>query len=118
MYKSNELLTKMFLWISVIDEDPTDQLDLSCFSGTLRRDDHENGRDCWRISDGNNFRVRSKQFTFDKTKVVGCFLSCALLLPNFSKEHLLQFPVCTDCFILIDIFADSCRKALDGACSS
>eukprot|EP00268_Persea_americana_P007218 TRINITY_DN1265_c0_g1_i2.p1 TRINITY_DN1265_c0_g1~~TRINITY_DN1265_c0_g1_i2.p1 ORF type:complete len:731 (-),score=125.31 TRINITY_DN1265_c0_g1_i2:1140-3332(-) len=54
---------------TVTDEEPKDQLDLSCFSGNLRRDDREHGRDCWRISDGNNFRVRSKHFTFDKTKI-------------------------------------------------
>ncbi|KAJ8631909.1 hypothetical protein MRB53_025245 [Persea americana] len=59
----NEIMQK------VIDEESSDQLDLSCFSGTLRRDDSENGRDCWRISDGNNFRVRSKQFTYDKSKI-------------------------------------------------
>ncbi|XP_043694945.1 protein ENHANCED DISEASE RESISTANCE 2-like isoform X3 [Telopea speciosissima] len=52
-----------------LDEEPTDQIDLSCFSGNLRRDDHDKGRDCWRVSDANNFRVRSKNFCFDKTKV-------------------------------------------------
>ncbi|XP_072962181.1 protein ENHANCED DISEASE RESISTANCE 2-like isoform X2 [Typha angustifolia] len=51
------------------DEEPSDQLDLSGFSGNLRRDDRENTRDCWRISDGNNFRVRSKHFIYDKTKI-------------------------------------------------
>ncbi|KAJ6814072.1 protein ENHANCED DISEASE RESISTANCE 2-like [Iris pallida] len=57
-------------------EDPSDkidlsldQIDLSCFSGNLRRDDRDNSRDCWRVSDGNNFRVRSKHFSYDKTKV-------------------------------------------------
>ena len=42
---------------------------MSCFSGNLRRDDRDNSRDCWRISDGNNFRVRSKHFCYNKTKV-------------------------------------------------
>ncbi|KAI5594699.1 hypothetical protein BDE02_03G089400 [Populus trichocarpa] len=51
------------------EEEPVDQIDLSCFSGNLRRDDRDNTRDCWRISDGNNFRVRSKHFCFDKSKV-------------------------------------------------
>ncbi|XP_020694612.1 protein ENHANCED DISEASE RESISTANCE 2 isoform X3 [Dendrobium catenatum] len=51
------------------DEDPLDQLDLSCFSGNLRRDDRENSRDCWRIPDGNNFKVRSKTFCYNKTKI-------------------------------------------------
>ncbi|KVH91657.1 protein of unknown function DUF1336 [Cynara cardunculus var. scolymus] len=49
-----------------IEEEPVVQIDLSCFSGNLRRDDNENARDCWRISDGNNFRVRSKRYCYDK----------------------------------------------------
>ncbi|KAL1829874.1 hypothetical protein ACET3Z_008286 [Daucus carota] len=52
-----------------IEEEPKDELDLSCFSGNLRQDDSENGRDCWRIADGNNFRVRSKRFCYDKSKI-------------------------------------------------
>ncbi|XP_052170089.1 protein ENHANCED DISEASE RESISTANCE 2-like [Diospyros lotus] len=51
------------------EEERTDQIDLSCFSGNLRRDDRDNARDCWTISDGNNFRVRSKSFCFDKSKI-------------------------------------------------
>ncbi|KAL7222161.1 hypothetical protein ACSBR1_023968 [Camellia fascicularis] len=47
----------------------TDQIDLSCFLGNLRRDDRDNGRDCWRISDGNNFRVRGNNFYHDKSKI-------------------------------------------------
>ncbi|CAO2838085.1 unnamed protein product [Amaranthus hypochondriacus] len=46
-----------------------DQIDLTMFSGSLRRDDHENARNCWRISDGNNFKVRSKSYCRDKSKV-------------------------------------------------
>ncbi|XP_057478160.1 protein ENHANCED DISEASE RESISTANCE 2-like isoform X1 [Actinidia eriantha] len=52
-----------------LEEESTDQIDLSCFSGNLRRDDRENGRDCWKISDGNNFKVRSKNFCYDKSKI-------------------------------------------------
>lgn len=51
------------------DEEDSDQIDLTGFSGNLRRDDRDNSRDCWRISDGNNFRVRSKNFVYDKSKV-------------------------------------------------
>ncbi|RYR07034.1 hypothetical protein Ahy_B05g074355 [Arachis hypogaea] len=53
----------------VLEEEPADEIDLSSFSGNLRRDDRDNARDCWKISDGNNFRVRSKHFCFDKSKV-------------------------------------------------
>ncbi|CAN6283750.1 unnamed protein product [Urochloa humidicola] len=51
------------------DVEDSGQIDLSGFSGNLRRDDRDNSRDCWRISDGNNFRVRSKNFVYDKSKV-------------------------------------------------
>lgn len=44
-------------------------IDLSIFSGNLRRDDHDKARNCWNISDGNNFRVRSRTFCYDKSKV-------------------------------------------------
>ncbi|TVU31498.1 hypothetical protein EJB05_23185 [Eragrostis curvula] len=50
-------------------EEEDSEIDLSGFSGNLRRDDRDNTRDCWRISDGNNFRVRSKNFVYDKSKV-------------------------------------------------
>lgn len=53
----------------VLEEETSDKIDLSSFSGNLRRDDRDNTRDCWRISDGNNFRVRSKRFLYDKTKI-------------------------------------------------
>jgi hypothetical protein len=56
--------------LTALEEESVDQIDLSCFSGNLRRDDRDNARDCWRISDGNNFRVRSKRFCFDKSKVL------------------------------------------------
>ncbi|XP_034708945.1 protein ENHANCED DISEASE RESISTANCE 2-like [Vitis riparia] len=54
---------------TALEEDPTDQIDLSCFSGNLRRNDNDDGRDCWTISNGNNFRVRSKHFFSDKSKL-------------------------------------------------
>ncbi|KAI3882923.1 hypothetical protein MKX03_007388 [Papaver bracteatum] len=52
-----------------VEEEPDNQIDLSCFAGNLRRNDNDNARDCWRISDGNNFRVRSRNFCFDKSKI-------------------------------------------------
>uniref|UniRef100_A0A0D9XK96 START domain-containing protein n=1 Tax=Leersia perrieri TaxID=77586 RepID=A0A0D9XK96_9ORYZ len=56
--------------LPVLDEEDSDQIDVSGFSGNLRRDDRDNTRDCWRMSDGNNFRVRSKTFIYDKSKVI------------------------------------------------
>ena len=61
--------TIFFDELKALEEEPIEKIDLSCFSGNLRRDDRENTRDCWRISDGNNFRVRSKHFCYNKTKV-------------------------------------------------
>ncbi|KAK1368302.1 ENHANCED DISEASE RESISTANCE 2 [Heracleum sosnowskyi] len=52
-----------------IEEESLDELDLSCLSGNLHQDDRENGRDCWRIANGNNFRVRSKHFCYNKSKI-------------------------------------------------
>uniref|UniRef100_A0A0E0EYJ8 PH domain-containing protein n=1 Tax=Oryza meridionalis TaxID=40149 RepID=A0A0E0EYJ8_9ORYZ len=43
--------------LPVLDEEDSDQIDVSGFSGNLRRDDRDNTRDCWRMSDGNNFRI-------------------------------------------------------------
>ncbi|XP_004300154.1 PREDICTED: protein ENHANCED DISEASE RESISTANCE 2 isoform X1 [Fragaria vesca subsp. vesca] len=54
---------------TAVEEEPADQIDLSCFSGNLRHDNSDKGRDCWTISEGNNFRVRSKHFCYDKTKI-------------------------------------------------
>ncbi|XP_060179730.1 protein ENHANCED DISEASE RESISTANCE 2-like [Lycium barbarum] len=54
---------------TALEEEPLEHIDLSTFSGNLRHDDSDNGRDCWTISDGNNFRVRGKNFCSDKTKV-------------------------------------------------
>ncbi|KAK4435536.1 protein ENHANCED DISEASE RESISTANCE 2 [Sesamum alatum] len=51
------------------EEENKDQIDLSIFSGNLRRDAHDKARDCWTLSDGNNFRVRSKRFCYDKSKI-------------------------------------------------
>lgn len=55
--------------ISACEEEQIDDIDLSIFSGTLRRDDNDKARNCWSISDGNNFRVRSKSYCYDKSKI-------------------------------------------------
>ncbi|KAF2533902.1 hypothetical protein F2Q70_00032789 [Brassica cretica] len=51
------------------EEEPAHKIDLSCFSGNLKRNENENARNCWRTSDGNNFKVRSKNFCDDKRKI-------------------------------------------------
>ncbi|XP_075484268.1 protein ENHANCED DISEASE RESISTANCE 2-like [Primulina tabacum] len=51
------------------EEEPQNQIDLSIFSGNLRRNDNDKARDCWTLSDGNNFRVRSRNFCYDKSKI-------------------------------------------------
>ncbi|XP_056173693.1 protein ENHANCED DISEASE RESISTANCE 2-like [Syzygium oleosum] len=52
-----------------MEEEAAEQIDLSCFSGNLPHVDHDNARDCWRISDGKNFRVRSKHFCDDQSEI-------------------------------------------------
>ncbi|KAH1150647.1 hypothetical protein GLYMA_16G092900v4 [Glycine max] len=54
---------------TALEEEPAHEIDFSSFSGNLRRDDRDNARDCWKISDGNNFKVRSKHYCYEKTKV-------------------------------------------------
>ncbi|CAN8274521.1 unnamed protein product [Cochlearia groenlandica] len=51
------------------EEEPAHKIDLSCFSGNLKHNENENARNCWRTSDGNNFKVRGKGFCNDKRKV-------------------------------------------------
>ncbi|CAA0820437.1 Protein ENHANCED DISEASE RESISTANCE 2 [Striga hermonthica] len=51
------------------EEEPVDQIDLSNFAGNLHHDDRDKARNCWTISDGSNFRVRSKRFCYDKSKI-------------------------------------------------
>ncbi|KAL3635776.1 Protein ENHANCED DISEASE RESISTANCE 2 [Castilleja foliolosa] len=54
---------------TAIEEEPIEPIDLSIFSGNLRRDVHDKARNCWTVSDGSNFRVRSKRFCYDKSKI-------------------------------------------------
>lgn len=71
-------------------EGTTQQIELSLFTGNLRRDDRDMSRDCWRISDGNNFRVRSKNFLFDKSKVIlSSFFGCCIypLASNLGMQY-------------------------------
>ncbi|KAK4349577.1 hypothetical protein RND71_032332 [Anisodus tanguticus] len=66
---SRNFFTENLSTCEALEEEPLEHIDLSTFSGNLRHDDCDNGRDCWTISDGNNFRVRGKNFCSDKTKV-------------------------------------------------
>lgn len=91
----------------MLDEEDSDQIDVSGFSGNLRRDDRDNTRDCWRMSDGNNFRVRSKTFIYDKSKVV--------IFPRNTVESF--WLLCRLLFVLFNyLFIDSCWKASYEAC--
>ncbi|KAJ1292265.1 hypothetical protein BS78_02G378800 [Paspalum vaginatum] len=50
------------------DETPG-KIDLSCFSGILHRDPEEKSRNCWTVPDSKLFKVRSKNFPNDKSKI-------------------------------------------------
>nr|GLL48714.1 protein ENHANCED DISEASE RESISTANCE 2-like isoform X2 [Ipomoea trifida] len=53
------------------EEETTDQIDFSIFSGNLQHDDRDDARNSWKISEGDNFKVRSKNFCQDKSKAPG-----------------------------------------------
>ncbi|KAF7046141.1 hypothetical protein CFC21_055192 [Triticum aestivum] len=51
------------------DAKGSDPIDLSCFSGIIRQDANEKSRNSWSVPDSNIFKVRSKNFSHDKSKV-------------------------------------------------
>ncbi|GJM99787.1 hypothetical protein PR202_ga16921 [Eleusine coracana subsp. coracana] len=50
-------------------DEPPEKNDLSCFSGILHRDTDEKSRNCWTVPDSKSFKVRSKNFAHDKSKI-------------------------------------------------
>ncbi|KAL6896952.1 hypothetical protein ACP4OV_007524 [Aristida adscensionis] len=50
-------------------DEPPAKIDLSCFSGILCRDVAEKSRNCWTVPDSKIFKVRSKNFPNDKSKI-------------------------------------------------
>lgn len=113
------LLTKLSKLIEALEEEPDHQIDLSCFSGNLRRDDTDNSRDCWRISDGNNFKVRGKNFCIDKTKVNRYSIFCVSVLVNtlwIFLMHLLMLFGFVFYHSMVCASEDSCWEAFNGSC--
>ncbi|TVU13087.1 hypothetical protein EJB05_46763 [Eragrostis curvula] len=47
----------------------SDPIDLSWFSGIIRQDTNEKSRNCWAVPDSKIFKVRSKNFPHDKSKI-------------------------------------------------
>ncbi|PWZ39937.1 Protein ENHANCED DISEASE RESISTANCE 2 [Zea mays] len=54
--------------VNMTDE-PPEKIDLSCFSGILHHDPDEKSRNCWTVPDSKLFKVRSKNFPNDKSKI-------------------------------------------------
>lgn len=52
------------------EEELSEDIDVSAFSGILRRDASDKGRNCWMVPEPNLFKVRSINFPYDKSKVV------------------------------------------------
>uniref|UniRef100_A0A453MP78 START domain-containing protein n=1 Tax=Aegilops tauschii subsp. strangulata TaxID=200361 RepID=A0A453MP78_AEGTS len=52
-----------------VAEEPPEKIDLSCFSSVLHRDPDEKTRNCWTVPDSTLFKVRSKNFPTDKSKI-------------------------------------------------
>ncbi|KAG2655327.1 hypothetical protein PVAP13_1KG004100 [Panicum virgatum] len=50
-------------------DEPPEKIDLSCFSGILHHDVEEKSRNCWTVPDSKIFKVRSKNFPHDKSKI-------------------------------------------------
>lgn len=50
-------------------DEPPEKIDLSCFSGILHHDPEEKSRNCWTVPDSKLFKVRSKNFPNDKSKI-------------------------------------------------
>ncbi|CAD6216789.1 unnamed protein product [Miscanthus lutarioriparius] len=50
-------------------DEPPEKNDLSCFSGILHHDPDEKSRNCWTVPDSKLFKVRSKNFPNDKSKI-------------------------------------------------
>jgi len=69
-----------------LDKEPLENIDLSVFSGNLRKDDNEKSRDCWRISEANNFRVRSRSFLYDESKIPAGKHMMALVAVDWFKD--------------------------------
>ncbi|CAB78906.1 hypothetical protein [Arabidopsis thaliana] len=85
------------------EEEPAHNIDLSCFSGNLKRNENENARNCWRISDGNNFKVRGKNFGQEKRKPTNfCFCPFNTIRKIPAGKHLMDL-------VAVDWFKDSKR---------
>jgi hypothetical protein len=74
MFSSDALIDVTYVFsngdsFSVAEEEPPEKIDLSCFSGILHRDPDEQSRSCWTVPDSALFKVRSKNFPTDKSKV-------------------------------------------------
>lgn len=101
-------LTVIYSWIEALDEEPENEIDLSSFSGNLRRDDRDNARDCWKVSEGNNFRVRSKHFCYDKSKVFSYYY--------FTNPESSFIIVSVYSYFLMVNCEGSCRQTSAGSC--
>ncbi|GAY62533.1 hypothetical protein CUMW_218570 [Citrus unshiu] len=66
---ANEKKIKNDFKRTALEEEQADQIDLSCFSGNLRHNDRDNARDCWKLSDGNNFRIPAGKHLMDLVAV-------------------------------------------------
>ncbi|XP_020112951.1 protein ENHANCED DISEASE RESISTANCE 2-like isoform X2 [Ananas comosus] len=71
---------------TVPEEELEDQIDLSSFSGNLRRDDDDKSRNCWRVPDGKLFKVRSKNFPNDKSKITAGKFLMELVAVDWLKD--------------------------------
>uniref|UniRef100_A0A7N0UZT0 Protein ENHANCED DISEASE RESISTANCE 2 C-terminal domain-containing protein n=1 Tax=Kalanchoe fedtschenkoi TaxID=63787 RepID=A0A7N0UZT0_KALFE len=81
------------------EPDQKQPIDYSHFVGNLPYDDREDARHSWKISDGNNFRIRSKNFSKDKSKITAGRPLMDLVAVDWFKhkkriDHVARSPRC------------------------
>ena len=60
----------LFIYVAAqADAEVTDSIDWLAFPSVATHDDHDNAKNSWSIPNSNNFRVRSRKFHFDRSKV-------------------------------------------------
>ncbi|KAF8670391.1 hypothetical protein HU200_050694 [Digitaria exilis] len=67
-------------------DEPPEKIDLSCFSGILHHDPEEKSRNCWSVPDSKLFKVRSKNFPHDKSKIAAASYLMELAAIDWFKD--------------------------------
>ncbi|KAJ4774992.1 Protein ENHANCED DISEASE RESISTANCE 2 [Rhynchospora pubera] len=69
------------------EDEQSEDIDISAFSGILLLDASDKGRNCWMVPEGNLFKIRSKNFPYDKSKIPGGKYLMQLAAADWFKSH-------------------------------